>query len=175
MTASSAQRSKKKLCWCYFFSCRWRGIKFKKCLRKKFVPQQTKMFQREQKMFAMKIASNWKEKREFKVTKSCFNGHLGLERHIQVLYGLLWYCVALHCLYGNLWSWMALLWQNIDLIWLVWSFLPVIDPNWVIFIIKVLNLNRCRIITRPNEFGSVTARKDDIISPIESIFYHKRL
>ena len=67
------------------------------------------------KIFAMKIASNLTESRDFKVTEfSGLIGLIGLERPILVLYDLLWYCMALHYLifYG-------LLWQNIDLIGVV--------------------------------------------------------
>ena len=48
-------------------------------------------------------------------------------------------------------------------------FVKVITFTKVITFIIVSTLT-----TRPNEFGSMTTRKDDIVSPIKSIFCYKR-
>ena len=81
-----------------------------------------KMLQREQKMLAMKIASNWTEKSVFQ----CFHGHLrlcqigscrtwyGFERPIGVFCGIVWPCFVL---YGLLWYCMALLLSFIAKYW----------------------------------------------------------
>ena len=65
------------------------------------------MLQKEQKMFAMKIASNWKESRQIKVTKPFlyfFHGHLWLSNALSDL-------LAAMVLYG---LFMVLLWQHIN-------------------------------------------------------------
>ena len=43
---------------------------------KEFIQIEQKMLQKEQKMFAVKIASNWTESRELKWQNHCFHGHM---------------------------------------------------------------------------------------------------
>ena len=99
-------------------------------VNKIFFQSEQKIVQWNIKCSRMKIASNWAESREFKVTKS-FHGHV--KPYIVVLYGLALSCMAFYGLvcpfYGLLWPFYVLLCQNVKLIGLMSSFLAAIERN----------------------------------------------
>ena len=106
LTASSAQRSEKKLCC----SCSsWRGIKLKKWNK-----WNKKSYKKNEKCSQWKLLSSTASS---DLLWSCMDLN-GLAT-CMILYGISWYCTVL------LWF----LWQNIDVSGLESSFLEVIDPN----------------------------------------------
>ena len=122
-----------------------------------FVPNLTRNIANEQKCSRMKIVPNWIENREkrtknaanFEVTNDitiwlcCFSRPCTTYRG---LCDLLWSCLVFsRSFMAFLWSFEAfilpnLLWsfmakyRFIGLVWVVWSFLAAIDPNWFDFV-----------------------------------------
>ena len=123
MTAISAKRS--------FVVVVVLGVESMLQIEQKNCSKSDKKLQNEWKMFAIKIASNWTESKDFKMDIAWpWATYCGLLWPFMVLYDLVWYFIILYglimVLYGLFYS---LIRQNIDLIGIESSFLVVIDPN----------------------------------------------